>query len=216
MGQFLAGVFTLALLYSLAGLIFPGIFFWNKNSDKKSVVKQGGIVLVVSFLLMVIVSVIEGPKNQSKLTLTDVPQEETSLENKDEAQVAKEEKEEIEEIIPLSKDIPERELGFYINAIMQGDWETVFNHTQLTWRSQGSRTDLIKQLKNQYGNMRIKSFKIKGKTKDGEAFKSFIVQLVVNQNGKDTICEMRPNLICEIGVRKPDKNGDWGSILYRQ
>ncbi len=106
MGQFLAGVFTLALLYSLAGLIFPGIFFWNKNSDKKSVVKQGGIVLVVSFLLMVIVSVIEGPKNQSKLTLTDVPQEETSLENKDEAQVAKEEKEEIEEIIPLSKDIP--------------------------------------------------------------------------------------------------------------
>lgn len=69
MGQFLAGVFTLAFLYSLAGLISPKIFFWNKEPDKKSVVKQGGIVLGVTFLLMVIVSVIEGPSGNMEPTV---------------------------------------------------------------------------------------------------------------------------------------------------
>lgn len=54
MAEFVTILFLMVLFITLWGLIFPRIFFWNKEGGRKAVLKQGGLATLALFVLMAI------------------------------------------------------------------------------------------------------------------------------------------------------------------
>jgi hypothetical protein len=117
------------------------------------------------------------------------------------------------EIKAVSLDAPaEKTLIKFIEALKNSDWNKAVKYTQLTWQGEKSQADKALYIKQQFEYYKIKSYKIESKDKDGEASKSFTVKIVATHKLLNTVStfEMNPNVICEIGMRQPDPNGEWG------
>lgn len=205
MTDFFGILILLSFFLLVVGLIKPSLF---KNRKTGLPYSRGQLSLV--FSLMVIFSFvlfgIVTPTPESK----QIQKESTAnLEQKnqvsDDKQIPAEEK-------SISLDgLAEKKLIKFIEAIKRRDWNSAAEYTQLTWQSNKTQKEKAEYIRLQFDSVKMKSYKIISKDKDSEAFKTYTVHVEgINLLNAAVTFEMNPNVICEIGMRQPDPNGEWG------
>jgi len=108
--------------------------------------------------------------------------------------------------------MPEKILNEFMKTWREKDFFKMENYIQKTWLD-GPKTMDLKEV---FGIINVKSWKILKSVKVGQACKDMIVNVIFNKSNKR---KLRIRMICETAPYTPDLAGDWGvnpiSVLRR-